>query len=82
MKVEIEVKAFGEIEAQGVENAFKGVERMGVHKLSKDTTLGELEELINTQFEEVEKDYKNPEQVAGKIIIRAKRENGKTVYLG
>ena len=82
MKLEIEVKAFGAIEVQGTEDAFKGVELMGIHKLSKDTTLGELEVLLSTLFEEVENGYKNPEQCVGKITIRAKKENGEIVYLG
>lgn len=82
MKVEIEVKAFGEVEAQGMEDAFKGVELMGVHKLSRDTTLGEIEMLLSSLFEEVEIGYKNPEQYVGKITIRAKKENGEIVYLG
>ena len=82
MKLEIEVKAFGEIEVQGTEDAFKGVELMSIHKLSKDTTLGELEVLLSTLFEEVETGYKNPEQCVGKITIRAKKENGEIVYLG
>ena len=82
MKIEIEVKAFGEVEVQGIEEALKGVELMGVHKLSKDTTLGEIEALLSTLFEEVENAYKKPKQCVGKITIRAKKENGEIVYLG
>mgnify|MGYP003515915645 FL=1 len=82
MKIEIEVKAFGEVEVQGIEDAFKGVELMGVHKLSKDTTLGEVEALLSTLFGEVENSYKNPKQCVGKITIRAKKENGEIVCLG
>lgn len=82
MKIEMEVKAFGEVEVEGAKDAFKGVELMSVHKLSKDTTLGELEALISTLFEEVENGYKNPKQCVGKITIRAKKENGEIVYLG
>ena len=81
MKIEMEVKAFGEVEVQGAKDAFKGVELMRVHKLSNDTTLGELEALISSLFEEVENGYKNQEQCVGKIIIRAKKENGEIVYL-
>ncbi|KOO49133.1 hypothetical protein [Viridibacillus arvi] len=62
MKIEMEVKAFGEVEVQGAKDAFKGVELMSVHNLSKDTTLGELETLLSTLFEEVENGYKNPKQ--------------------
>ena len=82
MKIEMEVKAFGEVEVEGAKDAFKGVELMSVHKLSKDTTLGELEALISTLFEEVENGYKNPKQCVGKITIRAKKENGEIIYLG
>jgi hypothetical protein len=82
MKIEMEVKAFGEVEVKGTEDAFKGVELMGVHKLSKDTTIGEVEALLSTLFDEVENSYKNPKQCVGKITVRAKRENGEIVYLG
>ncbi|MCP3033044.1 hypothetical protein LF817_17100 [Halobacillus sp. A1] len=82
MKIEIEVRAFGEVEAQGTSGAHKGVELMHVHNLSKDTTLGEVETLLSTLFEEVESGYKNPQQNLGKITIRAKKENGEIVYVG
>lgn len=82
LKIEIEVRAFGEVEVQGTEDAYKSVELMRVHNLSKDTTLGEVEKLLSTLFQEVENDYKNPEQCVGKITIRAKKENNKIVYLG
>ncbi len=82
MKIEIEVKAFGEVKVQGTEDAYKGVELMRVHKLSKDTTLGEVESLLSTLFGEVENGYKNPKQCHGRITIRAKKEDGKIVYLG
>ena len=82
MKVELEVSAFGEVEVPGTENAFQGLELTRVHNLSKDTTLGEVEELLSSLFDEVTKNYKNPEQCAGKITVRAKRENGDMIYLG
>lgn len=82
MKIEIEVKAFGEVEVQGTEDAYKGVELIRVHKLSRDTTLGEVETLLSTLFQEVENGYKNPKQCVGKIMIRAKKENGEIKYLG
>ncbi|MGE7933709.1 hypothetical protein [Viridibacillus arvi] len=82
MEIEMEVKSFGKVEVQGAKDAFKGVELMSVHKLSKDTTLGELEALLSTLFEEVENGYKNTEQCVGKITIRAKKANGEIVYLG
>lgn len=82
MKLEIEVRAFGEVEVPGTEDAYKGTELMRVHKLSKDTTLGEVETLLSSLFGEIENGYKNPEQCVGKITIRAKKENGEIVYLG
>lgn len=82
MKIEFEVKAFGEVEVQGSENSFKVVEVVRVNHLSKETTLGEIETLLSKLFEEVEKDYNNPKHFHGKITIRAKRDNGEIVYLG
>ncbi|MEX3622776.1 hypothetical protein [Viridibacillus arvi] len=69
----MEVKAFDEVEVQGAKEAFKSVELMSVHKLSKDTTIRELETLLSKLFEEVENEYKNPEQCVGEITIRAKK---------
>jgi len=63
LKIEIEVRAFGGNDVHGTEDAYKAIELMRVHKLSKDTTLGE-----------VENGYNNPEQCVGKITIRAKRK--------
>ena len=74
MKIEIEVRAFGEVEVQGTEDAYKGIELMRVHKLSKDTTLGEVETLLSSLFQEVENGYKNPEQCLGKVTIGQKRK--------
>ena len=82
MKIEFEVKAFGEVEVQGTEDAYKAVEVVRVNQLSKETTLGEIEALLSKLFEEVEKDYNNPKQLLGKITIRAKRDNGEIGYLG
>ena len=82
MKIEIEVRAFGEVEVQGTEDAYKGIELMRVHKLSKDTTLGEVETLLSSLFQEVENGYKNPEQCLVKSRFEQKKENGEIVYLG
>lgn len=82
LNIEIEVKAFGKVEVQYAEDAYKGVELMQLHKLSKDTTLGEVEALLLSMFKEVESGYKSAEQCMGKITIRAKKENGEIVYLG
>ncbi|WP_426448203.1 hypothetical protein ACP26L_27495 [Paenibacillus sp. S-38] len=81
MKIEIEVKAYGKVEVQGTEDAFKSTELVRVLKLPKETTLGELESLLTKLFEEVESEYANPELCHGKITIRAKKENGGIVYV-
>ena len=82
MKLEIEARAFGGVQVEGTEDAYTSVEFVRVHKLSKDTTLGEVESLLSSQFQEVEKSYENPEHCLGKITIRAKWENGEVMYLG
>lgn len=80
MKIEIEVKAFGEVDGNG--DVYKSTELMKLHNLSENTTLGEIETLLSKQFQEVEEGYKNPEQFFGKVTIRVKKEDGKIVYLG
>jgi hypothetical protein len=45
---------------------------MRVHKLSKDTTLTEVESSSFTLFEGVVNGYTNPERCVGNITIRAK----------
>lgn len=80
MKIEIEVKAFGEVDGNG--DVYKSTELIRLHNLPKDTTLGEIETLLSKQFQEVEEGYKNPEQFVGKVTIRVKKEDGKIVYLG
>ena len=75
MKIEIEVKAFGEVD--GNEDVYKSSELIRLHNLSKDTTLGEIETLLSKQFQEVEEGYKNPERFFGKVTIRVKKEDGK-----
>lgn len=80
MKIEIEVKAFGEVDGNG--DVYKGTELIRLHNLPKDTTLGEIEALLSKQFQEVEEGYKNPEHFVGKVTIRLKKEDGKIVYLG
>lgn len=82
MKIEIEVRAFGKDEVQETVDAYKSTELMRVHKLSKDTTLAQVESLLTTLLDEVESGYTNPEQCLGKITIRAKKENGEIVFLG
>lgn len=80
MKIEIEVKAFGEVDGNG--DVYKSTELMKLHNLSENTTLGEIETLLSKQFQEVEEGYKNPEHFFGKVTIRVKKEDEKIVYLG
>lgn len=82
MKVEIEVRAFGEDDVAGTVDAYKSSELIRVHQLTKDTTLGDIQSLMAKLFEEVESGYTNPEQCLGKITIRVKKENGEIEFLG
>lgn len=49
MKIEIEVKAFGEVDGNG--DVYKSTELMKLHNLSENTTLGEIETLLSKQFQ-------------------------------
>ena len=82
MKVEIEVRAFGEDNVQGTVDAYRNNELIRVHNLTTDTTLGDIHTLMAKLIEEVESGYANPEQCLGKITIRVKKENGKIEFLG
>ncbi|MBO1626189.1 hypothetical protein J4P90_13270 [Bacillus sp. SY8(2021)] len=82
MKVEFEVKGFGEEELVNVDGAYKSIEIARVKGLSKETTLGELESILTAMFDEVEKKYENPPQFTGRITIRAKKENAEIKYYG
>lgn len=50
--------------------------------LSKELTLGNLEEIIKELFSEIQLAYDQPEQLTAKIVIRAKKEKNKIMYLG
>lgn len=82
IKVEFEVKGFGEENLVNIDNAYKSIEIARVNSLSKETTLGELESILKAMFAEVEGAYENPEQFLGKITIRAKKENSEITFLG
>lgn len=82
MKVEFEVKAFGKEELNNAIDAFRSTELARTHQLSKETTLGELEQLISELFGEVEQNIASPEQCLGKITIRIKKENDTLKYIG
>ena len=75
----LKINCIGEVEVHGIEDAYKGIELIRVHKLSKNTTLAEVENLFSMLFHKGEKGYKNPTQCVGKITIRAKKENGEMV---
>lgn len=82
LKLEVEVKAFGKVDVPGTEDAFQSSELARAIDLPKETTLGELEQILRGLFTEVENGYRNPEQLLGKITIRAKKSNGEIHYLG
>ena len=82
IKVEFEIKAFGEEEIDNYNNSFKGYEVARNKVLSKEITLGELENYISSIFREVKDDYgQQPEQLTAKITIRAKENEGEITYL-
>ena len=83
IKVEFEIKAFGEEEIDNYNNSFKGYEVARNKVLSKEIPLGELENYISSIFREVKDDYgQQPEQLTAKITIRAKENEGEITYLG
>lgn len=81
MKVEFEVKAFGSVEAEGAEEAYKSTELVRVKNVTKETTLAELESILAKIVEESERDFKQPEQLLGKITIRIKKEGNEIKYI-
>ena len=82
IKVEFEVRGFGEEQVENMEDSYKSVEIARTKRISKLTTLGELESMLNELFDEVGEHYENPEQLLGKITIRAKKEKDLIKYLG
>jgi len=82
VKVEFEVKAFGREEAKNAIDAFRSTEVARTYQLPEETTLAELEQLINELYIEVEQEIADPEQCLGKITIRLKKEDGSIKYLG
>lgn len=69
----LKINCIGEVEFHGTEDAYKGIELIRVHKLSKNTTLAEVENLLSMLFHKGEKGYKNPKQCVGKITIWSKK---------
>lgn len=82
IKVEFEINAVGKETVNGYDDSFKNYEIARVKNLSKTVTLGNLEESINELFTEIQSAYEQPEQLTAKILIRAKKENDKIIYLG
>ncbi|WP_082232778.1 hypothetical protein [Halobacillus massiliensis] len=83
IKVEFEVKAFGEETSKDYEEAIKTLEVFRTKALPKETTLAQLEESISELFKEVKQSYEHDEiQLGAKVVIRAKEEDGHVVYLG
>ncbi|WP_042350917.1 hypothetical protein [Bacillus massiliigorillae] len=83
IKVEFEINGYGEETIQGYEGSYKGLEVQRSMDLPKDTTLGEIEEIVNELFEEVRLGYgKQPEQLTAKVAIRALKEDTQITYIG
>ncbi|SMQ81008.1 hypothetical protein SAMN05444673_4088 [Bacillus sp. OV166] len=82
IKVEFEINAVGEETINGYDSSFKKYEIARTKNLSQTLTLGNLEEIINELFEEIQSSYENPEHLTAKIVIRAKKEKNKILYLG
>lgn len=81
MKVEFDVKAFGQEEVEGTVDGFRSAELIRVHELSKETTLAQLELLLEDIIAEVEQGYASPDNCHAKITIRVKKENGELKFI-
>jgi hypothetical protein len=66
----------------GYNSSFKKYEIARTKNLSKKLTLGSLEEIINELFVEIQSSFELPEHLTAKIVIRAKKEKNKVMYLG
>lgn len=83
IKVEFEVKAFGEETISDYEGSYKGIEIARTKNLSKETTLENIEMIVHQLFEEIQTSYgKQPEQLVAKVVIRAKKQDAQITYLG
>ena len=83
IKVGFEVKAFGEETITEYEDSFKGFEIARTKSLSKETTLENIEMIVNQLFEEIQLSYgKQPEQLVAKVLIRANKKENQITYLG
>ncbi|MGF6949060.1 hypothetical protein QF028_001565 [Neobacillus sp. B4I6] len=82
IKVEFEINAVGEETINGYDSSYKNYEIARTKVLPKTVTLGNLEEIINELFAEIQSTYDQPEHLTAKIVIRAKKEKKKIMYLG
>ncbi|WP_391122336.1 hypothetical protein [Psychrobacillus sp. L3] len=83
IKVEFEIKGFGEETTQDYDGSYKGIEVVRTKDLPKDTTLEEIETIVNHLFEEIELIYgKQPEHLLAKVVIRATKKDTQITYLG
>ncbi|WP_047155304.1 hypothetical protein [Aneurinibacillus tyrosinisolvens] len=82
IKVEFEINAVGEETINGYDSSFKKYEIARTKNLSKSLTLGELEDIINELFQEIQSAYEKPEHLTANIVIRAKKQENKIIYLG
>jgi uncharacterized membrane protein len=80
--MEFEINAVGEETINGYDSSYKNYEIARTKNLSKEITLGNLEEIIKELFSEIQLAYDQPEQLTAKIVIRAKKEKNKIMYLG
>ena len=82
INVEFEINAVGEETINGYDSSFKNYEIARIKSLPKTLSLGNLEEIINELFVEIQSAYDQPEHITAKIVIRAKKEKNKITFLG
>ncbi|MFS0783115.1 hypothetical protein [Bacillus sp. 1P06AnD] len=82
MRIEFELKAFGEDKIEGYEDSFKGLEMARTKSFSKEASLADVELVVKELFKEIQSSYgKKPEQLSAKIVIRLKEEENSILYL-
>ncbi|MDQ0169663.1 hypothetical protein [Paenibacillus tundrae] len=83
MKMEFEITAFGLEGHEGYSEAYRQNEIVRTKLVSRDTTLGEVEEVIKELMAEIRQEFiQPPEYVNAKVVLRVKSENGELKYLG
>ncbi|MFG6147729.1 hypothetical protein [Halobacillus sp. B23F22_1] len=83
IKVEFEVKAFGEEMKEDYEEAIKSCEIFRTMTLPKNTTIDQLESIVSELFDEMKVNYADQKpQLGAKIVLRSKEENDRVISLG